>query len=178
MKRMKLKLLTTLIRISGSHRAARRAAGTLLTMELAGIQWYNPKWYLRNASQITKRLKSTFLREMRGYQKPVTHINPNVVICQDFACTRQSEGGCTDGHFTAACNECCFGVITNESGKYVSTWLDFNGNPTWIDVGCRDCVHYLKTCKGIDPQYLENKASFENDSYEVDLVNLAQQHAR
>ncbi|NTV45207.1 MAG: hypothetical protein HGB11_01485 [Chlorobiales bacterium] len=178
MKHMKLKLLTSFIRVSGNHRAARRAAGALLTMELAGIQWYNPKWYLRNASRIYKRAMTTIRREMRGYQKPVAHVNPNVLICQEFACMRQSEGGCTDGHFTAVCNECCFGVVRNESGQYTSTWLDFNGNSTWIDVGCRDCAHYLKTCKGIDPKYLGNTGTFENGSYEIDLVSLAQGQPR
>lgn len=178
MKRAKLNLLTLIIKVAGNHRAARRAAGALLTLELAGIQWYSPKWYARNASRIYKRAMTTIHREMRGYQKPVEHINPNVLICEEFSCNRQSDGGCVDGRYTSACNECCFGVTQNTSGDYVSSWIDFHGKPTWIDVGCRDCSHYLKTCKGIDPKYLKDVETYEDEQYDINLVTLAEENAR
>lgn len=153
MKKLKLTLFNRLLKTAGNHRAARKTAGKLLWLELAGVKWYSPAWYWKNASRLIKNLLQTLRIEMQGYREPISHPNPKVVICDEFACVRGFDGECCNGNFSARCQECCFGVKKNEQGEYISAWTDPNGNPTWLELSCRDCKHYEKTCKGIDPKY-------------------------
>ncbi|MBC8044912.1 MAG: hypothetical protein IAF08_15855 [Rhizobacter sp.] len=150
-----LKFLNALLRLAGNHRAARRVAGGFIFLELAGVRWYSPKWYWRNAANLFARARQVIKREIRGFQLPVPHPNLNARICADFTCIRhnerslQSEFGAES--FSAACAEECFGMKI-ENGKAVSLWQDAEGKPEWLEVGCRDCTQYLRTCKGILPE--------------------------
>jgi|GEM_PF-1016443 len=154
-KKLKLRFFNWVVRVSGNHKSARKAASAILFLELTGIKWYSPKWHLKNTHRIVNRLYSTINKEMRGYQEPIFHVNPNVVICKDFSCLRSDEGGCNDGDFTSKCHENCFGVKLNEQGVLTSTWKDAEGQPTWLNLSCRDCKFYQTKCKGIDPKLID-----------------------
>jgi hypothetical protein len=151
MKKIRIKFLNWLLRVAGNHQAARKAATALLVAETLGISWYNPLWHLRNSTVIWQRLWVTLKREMRGYRKAIPHPNPNVRICGDFVCRRGEEQGCQKGKYVAECFVNCFGIRRDESGKIVPAWLDFQGKPDWIELGCRECKFYLSACKGIAP---------------------------
>jgi hypothetical protein len=154
-KSLKLRLFNWIIKVSGNHKAARRAASAILFMELSGIKWYSMRWHWNNTHRIIQNLYTTIKKEMRGYQEPIFHVNPNVIICKDFSCLRSQEGGCDSGEFTAKCHESCFGVKENENGTLTSTWIDAAGEPTWLHLSCRDCRYYQTQCKGIDPKVIE-----------------------
>jgi hypothetical protein len=151
MKQFRIRVLQSLLRMAQNHQSARRAISALLFAETLGISWYNPLWHLRNTSVFFARFWNTLRREMRGYRKPIAHPNPNALICEDFFCVRGSDADCSPQRFTQACYSDCFGISKHDSGVFVSSWNDYDGNPTWLDVGCRDCKHYLVSCKGIEP---------------------------
>jgi hypothetical protein len=151
MKKVRIKFLTWIVKTARNHRRARNAAQGLLFLEALNVSWYNPLWHLRNSSVLWKKLTATIRREMRGYQTPVAFPNPNVLICKNFLCVKHTEHGCTTANFTPRCYEQCFGIRWNDGGTVEPAWTDYNGNPDWIPLGCRDCTHYLGTCKGIEP---------------------------
>lgn len=150
-----LKFLNKLLQLAGNHRAARRAAGKFILLELAGVRWYSPRWYWRNMVNIAARVWQVIQREIRGFQLPVPHPNPNARICADFICIRHNERPAENERagqsFSAACEEQCFGMKV-EQGIAVSLWQDFDGKPEWLEIGCRDCTEYLRSCKGILPE--------------------------
>lgn len=151
MKKIRIKFLNWLLRVAGNHQAARKAVAALLFAETLGISWYNPLWHLRNSTVILQRAWLTMKREMRGYRKAIQHPNPNVRICKEFFCRWHEERSCEKGKYTAECETKCFGIRSDENGKIVPVWLDADGKPDWIELGCRECKFYLTSCKGIAP---------------------------
>jgi hypothetical protein len=154
MKKYRIKVLTWLSQKAKNHRTARQAVSALLFLEIAGISWYNPLWHLRNFTVLFTRSWSVMNREMRGYQKPIQHPNPKAIICRDFLCLKHSDQQCEKGNYTEHCLENCFGIRRMEDGKITSAWNDYNGNPDWLELGCRSCEFYMRSCKGINPKYL------------------------
>jgi hypothetical protein len=152
MKKARVKFLNWLLRVAGNHQSARKAVAALLIAETLGVSWYNPLWHLRNSSVIFQRAWTTLRREMRGYRKSISHPNPNVSICKEFLCRRHDERGCQNGNYTPECYLNCFGIREDEKGNLVPAWLDYEGAPDWIELGCRDCSLYLSACKGIAPK--------------------------
>ncbi len=155
LKRLKIRLFNRLIRVSDNHKSARKAVSTILLMELNGIKWYSPLWHFKITKRILGNLFRTIKKEMRGYQDPIFHVNPKVIICEDFSCLRSDDGGCNPGEFTSKCHECCFGVKQNDVGELISTWIDAYGKPTWLELSCRDCQYFQSSCKGIHPKLIE-----------------------
>lgn len=151
MKKIRVSLLSRLRHRTAPNSRLRQTLDSLLLLEGLGVRWYNPLWHLKSVKLFAQRLVLTIRRELRGYQKPVAHPNPEAVICAEFVCLRSIDGKCASAHFTEECTQQCFGMKRTEQGKFVPLFQDPDGNPAWLELSCRDCKKYLTECKGIAP---------------------------
>lgn len=151
MKKIRVSILNWLRQRAKPNSRMRQTVDSLLLLEGLGVRWYSPLWHLKSLGIIAQRFALAVRRELRGYQKPIAHPNPEAIICAEFACLRSVDGKCASANFAEDCAEQCFGMKRTEQGKFVPLFQDPDGNPAWLELSCRDCKKYLTECKGIAP---------------------------
>ncbi|MCS7013179.1 MAG: hypothetical protein RMI34_00035 [Chloroherpetonaceae bacterium] len=151
MKQIRLSFLNWLLKRARPNSKLQQIAKGLVGLELLGVRWYSPIWQLKSVSVYVQRWMMAVRREWRGYQKPMAHPNPEAIICAEFSCRHSIDGKCAMTQFAEPCLEQCFGMKRTEQGTFVPLFTDYEGNPAWLEISCRDCKKYLTECKGTVP---------------------------